>query len=250
MAVQRWDLVTPEARHRVEADTGGWRKHLCWWVDDELVADVRTADDKVELKPDDADRADTLGLVTLRFTSLGRPRRATWHPPGRAGEAALGLGGTDLEPEPGSPAATYEERVRLHPNRYAAQRTLVAVAGIVLPILLTLLAVRFAVRIPWPDLPSVPWPDLPSLPWPDLPSVPWPDWSLPGWLGWLLDKAKYVWPVVLAYVLARGEIRRRRVQDEKRGLAARPDGPEDGAGREGGRRDEEGRDEDEPRDRP
>ncbi|QDH10688.1 hypothetical protein FE634_21465 [Nocardioides dongxiaopingii] len=119
-----------------------------------------------------------------------------------------------------------------------------------LPILLGLLAVRLAVRVPWPDLPSIPWPDLPSLPspdlpgvpWPDLPSVPWPDWTLPGWLAWLLDRARYVWPVVLAYVLARREIRRRRVQDEGRGPVA---GSADGPGRDGG-----GRDEDEPRDRP
>lgn len=32
----------------------------------------------------------------------------------------------------------------------------------------------------------------------------------------VLDKAKYVWPIVLAYVLARAEINRRREQDELR----------------------------------
>ena len=32
----------------------------------------------------------------------------------------------------------------------------------------------------------------------------------------MLDHVKYVWPVLLAYVLARGEIKRRRKQDELR----------------------------------
>jgi hypothetical protein len=58
-------------------------------------------------------------------------------------------------------------------------------------------------------LPNLPLPDLP-----DLPSIPWPGLELPGWVREVLDKAKYVWPVVLAYVLARAEIRRRRKQDE------------------------------------
>ena len=42
----------------------------------------------------------------------------------------------------------------------------------------------------------------------------WPDWSLPGWVREVLDKAKYVLPVIIAFVLARAEIRRRRTQDE------------------------------------
>ncbi|MDP2774358.1 MAG: hypothetical protein Q8O61_12470 [Nocardioides sp.] len=32
----------------------------------------------------------------------------------------------------------------------------------------------------------------------------------------VLDKAKYVWPIVLAYVLAKAEINRRRKQDALR----------------------------------
>ena len=81
---------------------------------------------------------------------------------------------------------------------------------------------RLAVDIPWPHLPLPNLPDLPEIPWPDLPSVPLPDLpdlpdvQVPDWLRWILDKAKYVWPVVIAYVLARGEIRRRREQDRKR----------------------------------
>jgi hypothetical protein len=79
--------------------------------------------------------------------------------------------------------------------------------------------VRFAVSLPWPhfDLPRIPWPDihLPRIPWPHIPwpSINLPDWQLPGWLRWVLDRAKYVWPVVLALVVVRGEIVRQRKQD-------------------------------------
>ena len=41
--------------------------------------------------------------------------------------------------------------------------------------------------------------------------------TLPEQVRWVLENSKYVWPVVLAFVLARAEIRRRRRQDEKRG---------------------------------
>ena len=88
----------------------------------------------------------------------------------------------------------------------------------VVPILLTLVTIRFAVKLPFPDLPT---PNLPSVPWPSIPLPDLPDWRLPDWLRWLLDKAKYVWPVVLAYVIARAEIKRRRHQDERRQAAER-----------------------------
>lgn len=220
MAVQRWDLVTDGVRHRVEADTGGWRKHLRWWVDDELVAERRTAEDKVRLEPDD--ESSGAGTVRLRFSGLGKPRRATFYAAGDDVDAALGTGGRDLVPEPGSPADVHEAWMLEHPRRYEAQKVAGGVAAVVVPILLTLLVVRFAVHLPWPDwdLPSIPTPDLPSIPLPSipLPSIPWPDWSLPsvpGWVAWLADKVTYVWPVVLAYVLARAEIKRRRQQAEQ-----------------------------------
>ncbi len=78
------------------------------------------------------------------------------------------------------------------------------------------------IRIPWPTI-AIPWPDwnLPSIPWPSIPwpSIPWPDWDLPelpAWLKALLEKLKYVWPVVLAFGLAHAEVKRRRRQDERR----------------------------------
>jgi len=153
--------------------------------------------------------------------TLGKARRATWFAADEDAQALAGLGGIDLVPEPGSAAAAYEDRVRLHPTRYAAIATAGGIAKVVVPLLLGLVAIRFAVNIPWPDvplpdlpdLPEVPWPEIP---WPDLPRPDFPDLSLPGWVRWLLDKAKYVWPVLLAYVVARAEIKRRRKQDALR----------------------------------
>ena len=59
------------------------------------------------------------------------------------------------------------------------------------------------------DLPSIPWPDidLPSLPWPD---IPWPEISLPDVPDWVGLPVKVAVAMLVAYVVARGEIRRRR----------------------------------------
>jgi hypothetical protein len=212
--VQRFDLTVDGRAHRVEITEGALRREIHWYVDDALVATARSAEEKVTLKPEDAD----LGLIALRFSMLGHPRRVTLFEAGEeaAARAATGLGGIDLDPEPGSRAAAYDEKVRAHPRRYAAIQTAGGVAKVVVPLLFVFLAAKFTFSMPLPDvsLPSIPWPDLP-----DLPSIPWPDislpdWSLPGWVREVLEKAKYVWPVVLAYFLARAEIRRRRKQDE------------------------------------
>jgi hypothetical protein len=196
---QVWRLTVDGREHRVEADLGTSRR-LRWYVDDELVAEKKSMSEKVGLES-------SSGRLRLRFGTLGGPQRATLL------DDADGL---DLVPEPDSPAARYEEKVRAHPDRYSAIQAVSGVATVVVPIVLTTLLARFAISLPWPDLPSLP---LPSLPSPDLPSLPLPslpDWSLPGWVERVLDVAHYVWPVVLAFVLARAEIRRRRRQDEKR----------------------------------
>ncbi|QIG45416.1 hypothetical protein G5V58_24065 [Nocardioides anomalus] len=213
---QVWTLEHDGRRHRVVAG-GSFAHQVRWYVDDELRAEKKTMDDKVTVEA----AGQTLRVV---HSGLGTPRRATLYDAGESAGALTGLGGTDLVPAPGSRAAAYEHRVREHPTRYAALAGLGGVAKVVVPILLSVLVLRFAVSLPWPDLPSIPWPDLPSIPWPDipwpdLPSPDLPDWSLPGWLRWVLDHATYVWPVVLAVVLARAEVRRRRDQDEKRRAA-------------------------------
>ena len=245
--VQGWDLTAHGRHHRVEA-VGSVTRTITWHVDGVLVAVKRTSEDTVRLTPGDrlekgtaaeaaADQPD-VGAVAVAFTALGRPKRATWYRAdggvSATARAVVGAGGIDLEPEPGSPAARREERIRRHPRRHTVLAVAGGLASVVLPLLLGLVAVRLAISIPWPDwdLPSIPWPDwdLPSIPWPD---VDLPDWQLPGWLSWLLDKAGYVWPVVLAGVVARGEVRRRRRQEELRAAlraaeeetAARPDRP-------------------------
>ena len=203
---QVWRLSVDGREHRVEADPGTSRR-LRWYVDDELVAEKKSMDEKVKIES-------TAGRLQVRFSTLGAPRRAT---------LADDADGHDLVPDPGSAAARYEDKVRAHPERYALLQTVGGVGKVVVPIVLASLLARFVFSLPI-SLPSIPSPDLPSLPRPDLPSLPLPDlplpdlqaWSAPGWVEQVLDVAHYVWPVVLAFVLARAEIRRRRRQDEKR----------------------------------
>ncbi|MPV36281.1 hypothetical protein [Georgenia subflava] len=213
--IQRWDLTVRGRRHRVEI-TGGAPRTVRWYADDDLLATRTTADDTVRLAPEDGGTE----AVRVKFTALGRTRRVTLFEDtaeqDAEAQALLGLGGIDLDPEAGSPAALREQRIREHPGRYAAIAAAGGVAKVVVPLVLSLLAVRFVVDLPWPSW-DIPWPeiDLPSIPWPDidLPDIDLPDWQAPAWLAWILERARFVWPVVLALVLARGEIARRRKQD-------------------------------------
>lgn len=195
VGTQVWSGTVEGHAHRVEADEGITRT-VRWSVDGEPAAEKRSMDETVRLESE-------AGRLVVRFSSLGAPRRAS-------------VGDVDLVPAPGSKAARHEERVRAHPERYALVAAAGGVAKVVVPILLTIVLARLAISLP---LPSIDGPDLPSVPTPDLPSLPLPDlptWSLPGWVEQVLGVVKYVWPVVLAYVLARAEIGRRRKQDERR----------------------------------
>ena len=223
MKLQRWELDHDGHHHRVEV-TGEVTRTVTWWVDDEQVAQKKSMDDKLRLTRDGGQ------ALTVVYSALGAPRRATLYDD--LPQALLNRGGDDLVPEEGSRAARWEQAVLEHPGRHALVATLGGVAKVVGPILAVAVLIPLLRLIPWPDLPSIPLPDLPSIPWPDLPSIPWPDldlpdWRLPGWVRWLLDHSKYVVPIVIAFVLARGEIRRRREQQERRALrqgqrAARP----------------------------
>jgi hypothetical protein len=177
--------------------TTGLRHYAEWHVDGERVAARGGMEGRLRLG------SEAHGTLVVRYGALGAPRRAT-------------LAGLDLVPEPGSPAAGFEERVRARPHLYAAIQTAGGVARVVVPILLGLVAVRFALSFDWPDLPDLPSPDLPDVPWPNVPDVPLPDVTLPGWVRWVLHNAHYVIPVLVAFALARAEIRRRRAQDELR----------------------------------
>lgn len=225
---QVYEMVIDGRRHRVETSVGdGWSNSATWWVDDEELATAKSAaaDNLYLVADEEHELADEVGAVRARFTTLGKPVRATWFDGDRStaeAKAQLGGGGLDLVPEPGSPAALREDRMRAKPRLYAARHVLAGVGKVVIPILLAALAARFVVSIPWPDwdLPSIPWPDwdLPSIPWPslDLPAIPWPDWTVPGWLVWILDHLKYILPILAGLLFARAEISRRQHQDAER----------------------------------
>lgn len=216
--VERWLLRHDGREHVVEISDAGLRKEIRWLTDGSETATKRTSDERVTL---DAESS-AVGLRLPVF--VGPARRVTLYAGdgehSASARAQLGLGGDDFVPEPGSKAAVREQWIRDHPRRYQAIAVAGAIAKVLLPILLTLLLIRFAVAIPWPslNLPSIPWPDigLPSIPWPDLPSIPWPDWQLPGWVERVAGYLKYVVPVLVAWGIAAREIKRRREQDAKR----------------------------------
>lgn len=219
---QEWEIEVEGRRHRLTASPSSWSRTLEWRIDDEVVAMRKTSDDRVQLAHE--------GLaLDVRFSALGAGRRATLHADEGDGTAELkagvGVGGVDLVPAPGSPAAKREQWILDHPRLHTLRATIRGTAAIVVPLLLAALLARLAFSfdlpdIPWPDLPSIPWPDLPDIPWPDLPSIPLPDWSLPGWVREVLDVLRFLFPVLLAVAIARAEIRRHRKQNE---LRRRPD---------------------------
>lgn len=227
-APERWTLDHDGAVHEVVIAEAGLRRHVTWRVDGALVAETRTVDETVRLQSgEDGGRALLVRLP--RF--VGPARQVTLlDEPGTGPAPAMLRRGADFTPEPGSRAARREQRIREHPGRHELQATLVGVVRVIAPIVAVALLARLAFSLPWPDVPV---PDLPAIRVP-LPAIPWPDWSLPsvhvpGWVTWTTDKAKYVVPVVAAYVIARGEVRRRRAQDERRaeagaGEAERDDG--------------------------
>lgn len=237
---ERWSLHHHGRLHVVQVEPAGWRRRLVWTLDGEPVLERITSEDTVQLTPG-ADAPAGAGALGVRFPSWGPARRVTLFEDNGgvdAGSRALvGLGGLDLEPEPGSRAARRDGWIRAHPRLYTVRQTLVAVASVLVPLLLAGLLARFAVTMPWPDwdLPSIPWPDWdppsipwPSIPWPSipLPDVRWPDLTVPAWLREIASAARYVAPVAIAFVLARGEVRRHRQQQRRRTARDRTDGTE------------------------
>ncbi|CAN7315861.1 hypothetical protein [Knoellia sp. LjRoot47] len=215
MSGQTFEIAYAGHTHRVVVTDSGLAREYVWTCDGVEVARRQSLDDRVTLtpksppgsEPETGAQSGEIGKIRVRagFTGV---RRAT-----------LVIAGTevDLVPEAGSAAARREERVRAHPRRHVALHTTAALAKVLIPVLGIGLVISW---LPSIDLPRIPWPDidLPSLPWPsiDLPSLPRPDWELPSWVRWVLDKVKYVWPVLLAFGIAQHEVRRRRDQDQRR----------------------------------
>ncbi|GGU25161.1 hypothetical protein [Nocardioides albus] len=215
--VQIWSRTISGQTHHLEV-TGDIIRTFVWTVDDEEVLTRKTADDRARLESKEH------GSLLVIHSGLGTPRRATYFTPDEGLAGMTGVGGVDLTPEPGSRAAAYERRVIEHPKRYALIETLGGVGGVIAGIVGAMVVAWIVSRISLPDidLPLPNLPDLPDLPLPDLPSIPWPsipwpdlpDVQVPEWVKWVANHLKYIWPVVLAFVLAQGEIKRRRKHAE------------------------------------
>ena len=136
---QRFDLTVDGRAHRVEITDGALRREIRWYVDDELEA--RHEVGRREGDPEAGGRRPRpagTALLDARppapgHAVRGRARRRRPGPP-------TGIGGIDLDPEPGSRAAAYEQKVREHPRRYAAIQTAGGVAKVVVPLLFVFLA--------------------------------------------------------------------------------------------------------------
>lgn len=239
MTMQVFELTVGGRHHRVETSVGdGWRNEATWSVDGEQVVATKPSseDNLYLLPPKDHEHADVLGAVRVRFTVMSKPVRATWFEGGRDKASAasyLGAGGIDLVPEPGSPAALREDRMRANPRLYAARHVAGGVGKVVGPVIAFAILAWVLARVSWPDW-DLPWPqlDLPTVPWPELPAISLPSLDLPDWVHWVLGKVKYVWPVLLGLVLARREISRHREQDALRARMGAGVGPTDSAVRD------------------
>ncbi len=144
--------------------------------------------------------------------------------------------GLDFVPPPGSRAARREALRRDHPVRFKVQADAVAGLQVVVGVLGIGALLTALVRGLLPRL-DVDWSWLPSLPdvdWPGwlryldpgywLAKLPWPDLDLPDLLpSWLTDSARYWVPLLVAALVAWGEVDRRRKQDAERS-AGRGDG--------------------------
>ncbi|MFE4001053.1 hypothetical protein ACFX43_19935 [Nocardioides sp. YIM B13467] len=225
--VQIWSRTISGHTHHLEV-TGEIIRTFVWTVDGEEVLTRKTSDDRARLE------SKAHGSLLVIHSGLGTPRRATYFAPGEDLAGMAGIGGVDLTPAPGSRAAAYEQRVIDHPKRYALIETLGGAAGVVGGIVAAMVVAWILARVSLPDidlplpnlpdLPDLPLPDLPSIPWP---SIPWPDLpniQVPEWVKWVANHVKYVWPVVLAFVLAQGEIKRRRKHAEASAAQAEASG--------------------------
>ncbi len=219
-SVQRWHLRQQGHEHVVEVARGTLTCEATWWQDGARRATRKTSDETIVLTAHDDGAA-----IRVKLTKLRAARRVTRH--GSQTEARTGLSGTDLEPEVGSKAAKRADWIGRHPHLHTARQTALGASGVLVPMLL----VWLLTLVPWPAI-DVAWPDLPSIPWPDvdLPSIPWPDLDLPAFPAlpslpaWVEPARKFVVPVVIAFFIARGEVKRRRRAEAARGLEeqARP----------------------------
>lgn len=218
---ESWHLSHEDHEYVVAVEHGAFTREVVWARGETELGRKKTSDETIVLGAEDAQSA-----VRLKFKAFGPARRVTLH--ASEAEAHTALGGTDFEPKAGSKAAERVEWISRHPHLHTARQTAIAAAGVSIPILLIwLLSMVSWPSIPWPDinLPSIPWPDLPSIPWPDidLPAIPWPDVDLPSLPAWTEPVRKFLVPVLIAFLIARGEVKRRRKAEEKKSSSQESD---------------------------
>lgn len=221
---ERWRLEHAGESHVVEV-AQGFRRGIVWSVDGEEVARKRTTDDRTTIGAEGRD--DKIALKISSWTDSAR--RVALYPATGKGKgatvsaaAAIGAGGIDFIPDPGTKAAKRQAKMLAHPKRFLLQRTGTALAAVLLAIGAGWIARQLLELLPDVDLPDVDLPrvlpeiDLPEIPWPsiDLPDLP----DVPEWVGAI---SPFVIPVVIAAVIARGELKRRRAHVERRQAEAR-----------------------------
>lgn len=186
------------------------------------------------LLADDAE----LGRVTAEFWGKERLRtgelsfEVQWGPRNTLTGVHLieDAGRVPLAPPTGSRAERREALARDHPLRFVLRRVAVAGVEIVIGVLgiSAMVAVFFGQLMPRIDLSWIPRPDLPDIDPPDwlryVDPFWWigrllrrlPDLSAPGWVDTLLDNRKFWLPVLIAALVALGELEKRRRRDSQR----------------------------------
>lgn len=137
---------------------------------------------------------------------------------------------TPLIPPPGSKAARQEAFQREHPTAYVVRRASWAALEVAIGLLgISALvgALLPRVSLSWLPRPSLPgWlPDLSKPDWLHYLDVTywlgrlglsWPDVGIPGWAAAVLQEKKYWLPIVIAVLVAVGQVERRKKVDAER----------------------------------
>ncbi len=203
-----------DSHHTVEVEFGWFTHTISWTIDAEEVARVATSDDRKILVADG--RALALRVQKARIGDTLRRVEVFAGETDAAAQlrATSGLGGTDLEPEPGSRAARRAQRMVAHPLRYTVERGLAAAGSIAASLLAIWMVAQLLGALPWPEvslpkLPAVHLPTLIDLPDIDLPTiVDLP--TTPAWVERVASLIGMAVPIVGALVGARLEIARRQ----------------------------------------
>lgn len=132
---------------------------------------------------------------------------------------------TPLVPPAGSRPAAREAFQREHPVLFVLRRTAVAGIEIVIGVLGigALLGVFLGSLLPRLDLSWIPKPSVPDWfryldigYWLGRLGLSWPDLDIPDWIQGLLEQKKYWLPIVIAVLVALGELERRKKIDAAR----------------------------------